>query len=65
MARKKNPDKLSDGSDGEDDFDYGEETDFSYPEGYVDDIDDEELIPEIMSQQPKESDDVDSVIVVE
>ena len=65
MARKKNPDEMSEGSDGEDDFDYGEEPDFSDPEGYVDDIDDEELMPEIMKQQPKESDGVDSVIVVD
>jgi len=65
MARKKNPDEMSDGSDGEGDFDYGEEPDFSDPEGYIDDIDDEELMPEIMKQKPRESDGVDSVIVVD
>jgi len=45
-------------------FDYGEEPDFSDPEGYIDDIDDEELMPEIIRQQSKESDDIDSVPVV-
>jgi len=65
MARKKNPDEMSDGSDGEEDFDYGEEPDFADPEDYVDDIDDEELMPEIMKQQPNEADGVDSVIVVD
>lgn len=65
MARKKNPDEMSEGSDGEDDFDYGEEPDFADPEDYVDDVDDEELMPEIMKTQPRESDGVDSVIVVD
>jgi len=65
MARKKNPEELSDGSDGEESFDYGEEPDFSDPEDFVDDIDDEELMPDIMRQRPKESDGVDSVIIVD
>ena len=62
MARKKNP-EAEEGSDY-DDFDYGEEPDFSDPEGFVDDISDEELMPEIMRMRPKETDGVESVIVV-
>jgi len=45
--------------------DYDEEPDFSDPEDFVDDITDEELMPEIMKQEPNESDGVDSVIVVD
>ena len=63
MARKKNP-EAEEGSDY-DDFDYGEEPDFSDPEGFVDDISDEELMPEIMRMRPKETDGVESVIVVD
>jgi len=63
MARKKNP-EADDNSDFED-FDYGEEPDFSDPDGYVDDISDAELMPEIIRQRPKETDGVESVIVVD
>ena len=62
MARKKNM-EMENGSD--DEFDYGEEPDFSDPDGFVDDITDEELMPEIMRQRPKETDGVESVIVVD
>ena len=64
MARKKNleSDELY-GS--EEDYDYGEEPDFTDPEGYVDDISDEELMPDIMKLRPKETDGVESVIVVD
>jgi len=66
MARKKNPEELAGGSDGEDEgFDYGEEPDFNDPPDFVDDIDDYELMPDIMVNMPKESDGVDSVIVVD
>ena len=45
---------------------YGdEEPDFSDPEGFVDDIDDEGLMPELLRQKPKESDGMDSVIVID
>ena len=64
MARKKNPEEMDDGSDDEG-FDYGEEPDFNDPEDFVDDISDEELMPDIMRQRPKESDGVESVIVVD
>jgi len=60
MARKKNPEEFED-----DDGDFGEEPNFEDPDDFVDDITDEELMPEIMRQKPKESDGVDSVIVVD
>jgi len=63
MARKKNLE--ADGYDSEEDYDYGEEPDFTDPEGYVDDISDEELMPDIMKLRPKETDGVESVIVVD
>ena len=63
MARKKNMEADSD-SDYED-FDYGEEPDFNDPDDFVDDITDEELMPEVMRQKPKETDGVESVIVVD
>ena len=47
------------------DFDYGEEPDFNDPDDFVDDITDEELMPEVMRQKPKETDGVESVIVVD
>jgi len=46
-------------------MDYDEEPDFSDPEDFVDDITDEELMPDIMKQKPNESDGVDSVIIVD
>ena len=63
MARKKNM-EAEDDSDY-DDFDYGEEPDFNDPDDFVDDITDEELMPEVMRQKPKETDGVESVIVVD
>ena len=63
MARKKNM-EADDDSDYED-FDYGEEPDFNDPDDFVDDITDEELMPEVMRQKPKETDGVESVIVVD
>jgi len=60
MARKKNPEEFED-----DDGDFGEEPNFDDPDDFVDDITDEELMPEIMRTKPKESDGVDSVIVVD
>ena len=64
MARKKNPDEITEGN-GDEEFDYGEEPDFSDPDDFVDDISDQDLMPEIMKQRPRESDGVDSVIVVD
>lgn len=64
MARKKNMSEAEDDG-GMDDFDYGEEPNFDDPDDFVDDISDEELMPEIMRAKPKESDGVDSVIVID
>jgi len=41
------------------------EMDFSDPEDFVDDISDSELMPDILKQRPKESDGVDSVVIVD
>ncbi len=42
-----------------------EEPDFSDAEDFVDDVDDETLMPDLLRQKPKESDGMDSVIVVD
>ena len=42
-----------------------EEPDFSDPEGFVDDVEDEVLMPDLLQKKPKESDGMDSVIVVD
>eukprot|EP00095_Tigriopus_kingsejongensis_P011865 maker-scaffold180_size281610-snap-gene-0.35 protein:Tk11865 transcript:maker-scaffold180_size281610-snap-gene-0.35-mRNA-1 annotation:"hypothetical protein DAPPUDRAFT_303630" len=41
------------------------EPDFCDPEGYVDDIPDDELLSDLLPNRPKESDDADSVVVVD
>ena len=46
-------------------MDYEEEPDFSDDEDFVDEISDAELMSDLMSTKPKESDGVDSVIVVD
>jgi len=55
----------ADDDGGEEEFDYGEEPNFEDPEDFEEDITDEELMPEIMKMQPKESDGIDSVIVID
>nr|XP_003702862.1 PREDICTED: eukaryotic translation initiation factor 3 subunit B [Megachile rotundata]XP_012139853.1 PREDICTED: eukaryotic translation initiation factor 3 subunit B [Megachile rotundata]XP_012139854.1 PREDICTED: eukaryotic translation initiation factor 3 subunit B [Megachile rotundata] len=42
-----------------------EEPNFSDPEGFVDDITDEELLGDILKQKPSETDGVESVIVID
>ena len=42
-----------------------EEPDFSDPEGFVEDMDDEVLMADLLRQKPKESDGMDSVVVVD
>ena len=42
-----------------------QEPDFNDPEGFVDDVDDEVLMADLIRQKPKESDGMDSVIVVD
>lgn len=42
-----------------------EQPNFSDPEDYVDDITDEELLGDLLSEKPKEIDGVESTIVVD
>ena len=42
-----------------------QEPDFNDPEGFVDDEDDDVLMADLIQQKPKESDGMDSVIVVD
>jgi len=44
---------------------YDEDENFSDPEGFVDDIPEEELLSDILPQKPKESDVTQSVVVVD
>lgn len=44
---------------------YDDEESFSDPEGFVDDITDEELLGDILAQKPKESDVTQSVVIVD
>lgn len=48
----------------DDEFD-DSEMDFSDPDDFVDDITDEDLMPDLLKQKPKESDGVDNVIIVD
>lgn len=45
--------------------DLTDEPDFSDPEDYIDDVRDEDLLPELWRKRPKEQDGFDSVIVVD
>lgn len=67
MAKKKHSAKDDDSSKNADSDGYseGEESNFSDPEGYVDDISDSELLGDILVQKPKETDGYESVIVVD
>lgn len=47
------------------DDDEEEETNFSDPEGYVDDVSEEELVADVIKEKPTEYDGFDSVIVVD
>eukprot|EP00094_Tigriopus_californicus_P003747 TCALIF_03606-PA protein Name:"Similar to Eif3b Eukaryotic translation initiation factor 3 subunit B (Mus musculus)" AED:0.03 eAED:0.03 QI:134/0.75/0.8/1/1/1/5/29/718 len=51
--------------DEEEDEDYEEEPDFSDDPDFVDEIDDAALMGDILARRPKESDGVDSVVVVD
>merc|ERR1712212_1114331 len=46
-------------------YEYDNEGNFSDPEGFVDDITDEELLGDILAQKPKESDATQSVVIVD
>lgn len=66
MAKKKGDEKVNQTpqSDNEEQ-NFDEEPDFDDPEGFVDDIPDEELLADILEQKPKESDGYENVIVVD
>ncbi|XP_012282940.1 eukaryotic translation initiation factor 3 subunit B isoform X2 [Orussus abietinus] len=69
MAKKTSLDKPPQNEDGTKNNDAAvnedEEPDFSDSEGFVDDIPDEELLSDLMSQKPSEADGVEAVIVVD
>uniref|UniRef100_A0A1A9UP55 Eukaryotic translation initiation factor 3 subunit B n=1 Tax=Glossina austeni TaxID=7395 RepID=A0A1A9UP55_GLOAU len=58
MAKKKSEEPPAEG-------DVEEEPNFEDPEGYVDDISDEELLADKLAQRPSEADGVESVVVVD
>ena len=63
MVVLKEPVDMS-GSDMEDDR-FAVEPDFNDPEGFYDDVTDDQLMPDLLRQRPKESDGMDSVIIVD
>ncbi|XP_019871337.2 eukaryotic translation initiation factor 3 subunit B [Aethina tumida] len=66
MAKKKSDDKNNENTKNEGDSSSNDEDpNFSDPEGYVDDISEEELLGDIIKTKPKETDGVESVIVVD
>ncbi|KAK4874864.1 hypothetical protein RN001_014224 [Aquatica leii] len=69
MAKKKLDERGSQsGDNGRNDGDVSsneDEPNFSDPEDFVDDITDEELLGDVLRQKPKETDGVESVIVVD
>jgi len=58
-------DSADDMSDTELDERFAVEPDFHDPEDFVDDISDEELMRDLLTQRPKESDSMDSVVIVD
>ncbi|XP_015172077.1 PREDICTED: eukaryotic translation initiation factor 3 subunit B [Polistes dominula] len=69
MAKKSLVDKISQNEDSiknnDDILNDDEEPNFSDPEGFVDDITDEELLGDIIKQKPSETDGVESVVVID
>ncbi|XP_067006456.1 eukaryotic translation initiation factor 3 subunit B [Anabrus simplex] len=69
MAKKKDADKSAQNTDGNKQEKNGtnedEEPNFDDPEGYVDNISDEDLLGDLLKQKPRESDGVESVVVVD
>lgn len=68
MAKKKSEDKSQQqNGDGkhEKEVNFDEEPNFSDPEGFVDNITDEELLGDLLENKPKETDGVESVVVVD
>ncbi|XP_047529495.1 eukaryotic translation initiation factor 3 subunit B [Vanessa atalanta] len=66
MAKKKGDEKVNQTpqSDNEEQ-NFDEEPNFEDPEGFVDDITDEELLADLLEQKPKESDGYENVIIVD
>jgi len=62
MAKKN---KMKPMENDNDNYNDEEEPSFSDPEDYVDDISDEELLGDLLRQQPKESDAAESVVIVD
>lgn len=62
MAKKNKSRALNNEDDGTAEE---EEPDFSDPEDYVDEISDEDLLGDLLRQKPKETDGVESVIIVD
>jgi len=63
MAKKKNPEEFQDKEDAP--VDYTEEPNFDDPEDFEDDISEQELMGDMLNSKPRETDGVDSVIVVD
>lgn len=61
MAKKKSEECGGDS----DDHEFGDEPNFNDPDGFVDDITDEELLGDLLKQKPCETDGVESVVVVD
>lgn len=57
------PEELDNEYDSEEEF--IDDTQFEDPEGFIDDIADDELLPDILEQRPNESDSLDTVIIVD
>lgn len=62
MAKKKSEEY---GGDCGDDAEYGEEPNFDDPDGFVDDVTDEELLGDLLKQKPCATDGVENVVVVD
>ncbi|XP_046491098.1 eukaryotic translation initiation factor 3 subunit B [Neodiprion pinetum] len=69
MAKKREADKTphndDPGKNDDENINGDNEPNFSDPEGFVDDVTDEELLGELIRQKPSETDGVEAVIVVD
>ncbi|XKL67161.1 hypothetical protein PGB90_010581 [Kerria lacca] len=62
MAKKKDSEKQNANENANKN---GEESNFNDPDGFVDDITDEELLDDVLANKPKETDGFESVIIVD
>nr|SVE70275.1 EOG090X01UY [Daphnia similis]SVE70899.1 EOG090X01UY [Daphnia similis]SVE71530.1 EOG090X01UY [Daphnia similis]SVE72163.1 EOG090X01UY [Daphnia similis] len=68
MARRKESDRAqqnNDDSDSNPNDELEEEPDFDDPEGYEDDISEQDLMGDLIRQRPKETDGVESIVVID